>query len=264
MRLSECRARVPESAPGPFRIAGDRPRRLRRRPGGPPRPVARRVIGAAAWPAPRRCRRRTPSARTDWRRPGVPCRPPPRPGRSRHTTSRRCRELRRPPLEIVTRRASASSSGETMTSSLVVIVAVAPDDLDAIFEERRLVTDRVRLHSAGSPPTTRCRCRHREGRCTSPSHRTSGPLASGSPRDRPSGCIPIPPRSSSRSTGRWRAAACGRWADEATGSGAASAGRVRGHGRPPARPRVADGRLPHRAAFVPAGGARSPGRSASA
>ena len=56
-----------------------------------------------------------------------------------------------------TRRTSASSSGETTTSSVVVSVPSRPDELGAVLGERRPRSCRARRRSAGSRRTTRRR-----------------------------------------------------------------------------------------------------------
>ncbi len=91
--------------------------------------------GSGGWPTGRPGARRTRSARRGSRRPGAP--PPRRGGASTSSAydvisiSRGCA----PKLVSDTRRSSASSSGETMTSSVVVERAVSPVKLGAVLEE---------------------------------------------------------------------------------------------------------------------------------
>ena len=121
-RRRGCRARGREIARGRSRIAARRRARLRPPPGAPPRPAARSASAAGAWPEARRPRRRTPSARTAWRRPDARRR---RPAVASTTSAYEVSSISRarlPRFVIDTRRTSASSSGETATSSVVVMV----------------------------------------------------------------------------------------------------------------------------------------------
>ncbi len=258
-----CRVRVPGSAPGRFRIARCRPPPPRRRPGGPPRPAARpddrrrRVASSAPMSA-------TNSVCTNslekagWAASAAPVA---RTISAYDVTS--ISRVRCPSLEIVTRRASASSSGETITSSLVVIVPSRLTDVDAVFEERRLVP--VGLDAAGlvarRPHRAAVDVAKEDVRAPAVARRVLAPA----------GDREVAPAAVARSRRRHhhRVPAVGqqvrpaRRAGAATGSGGASAARVRERSlaaRASSLPR--DGRRPPRAACVPAAAARLPGRSA--
>ena len=120
---NRCRARAQGNARDRFRIGDRRLTRLRQPPDARPRPVNRQVERsrrvASRAPA---SEHRTRSARTSWRRPDARRRPrrAPTPISAYEVSS--ISRARVPRFEIDTRRTSASSSGETATSSVVVIV----------------------------------------------------------------------------------------------------------------------------------------------
>jgi len=153
----------------------------------------------------------TPSPRRDWKRPGVPYRPLSVARRPRHTKSLRSHEPSSNVWRFVTRRCLRIVLGETVTSSRVVIVPSLLTISTPILEERRLVT--IGFDSTGLVPRRPhgpavdiaqedvcapaiARRVHRRQRVTARS---------------PQRLYPDPPPSSSRRSGRWKAAASGRF-----------------------------------------------------
>ena len=139
----ECCGRARGSARGPSRTARPRWTRPRPRPRAPPRPTPPPAPGPAASPGAPRAGAALPSARTASRTPDARRRRPPWPARAPRRTSPRARARRRPRFVIDTRRTSASSSGETSTSSAVVM---APSRRkNSAWSSKNVTSIRVRL-----------------------------------------------------------------------------------------------------------------------
>ena len=112
--------------------------------GRPDRRV-RRATGRGESPAGPRDRRPIRSGRRGWRRPDARYPPPAERARSRHRRSARSRASASPRFVTETRRSSASSSGETSTSS---VVAMAPSRR---YSSARS-SEKVARYASGSTP----------------------------------------------------------------------------------------------------------------